>query len=69
MYFHIFNRWRFLDNLTTLLTMIGLGIMIACYELVLLKYEPSELDFNNRGGKQAGETAQDTKRFKDPLNL
>ena len=69
MYFQIFNRWRFLDNLTTLLTMIGLVISMACYELVLLKYEPKDLDFNNRTRKIIGEDAQDTVRFKDPLNI
>lgn len=69
MYFHIFNRWRFFDNLTTLLSVLGLVLTMVCYEAILLKYHPVELNINNRLSPLTGETAMETRRFRDPLNI
>lgn len=55
--------------MTTFLTVFGLILTCVNYEIILDKYKPSELNINNRDHYLNNETAMESKRFKDPINL
>lgn len=72
-YHHIFNRWRLLDVLTTVLAVCGLVFSIANYEIVLGRHPPTALNFNTRLQKRdlelkmQAEFAMENVRFTDPI--